>query len=730
MAENFKPGSTAKLGIDYPNVKKVNPNVVYSAVSGYGHNGPWGTEPATDVMAQATSGLMSLNGCKEDGMPLKVGASFSDIYSSVQSAAALLAAIIYKLRTGKGGFCDTSMQGTCLPLTGYAIAKYLKTGEITRGTGNRDAEEAFHGAVPANDGKVMVDARTNEKFAAFVNALGLPELIKDERFKDSDSRLANIDELEKIIFPKTEGLTMAEVTKLCLDAGVPCGEICSQERSLRAGQFEAQRMYALVHDKKVGNWKAMACPLHFDKFDTPHDCFVDHPGDHSIIVLKNILGMTDEEIKELYNYPETGVFEKNQNPYPGKELYWPNEPLKIRKVFEDVDRPLAGLRVLELAQEFSGPYCAQILGDFGAEVIKVEPPGGERSRKLGPKYGKTSIFYVHTNRGKRSIELDINNPGHRKILLKLAEKVDIVVEDFKPGAADQLGIGYKNIRKINPDIIYVAITPFGQEGPYWDREGSELIVQALSGLMGITGPFDGEFTKSGAPLADALAGVYAAIGAMVGYIHRERGRGSLYVDIGKLNCLWVSQLDSLTKYINTGEINRPLGNSHRAIVPCYAVPCKDGFVQFNIGKESDFMKFCDLVGAKHLLEDPRFKDQKTRLAHRGEIEKEISEITSKMTMQELRDLCVKNRLQGVPILSVDGVVANEQVKFKEYIITVHDKVEGDFKVVGSPYRYNTHGTLFEVPKSDFVAQPGEHTKEVLKNLLNMKEEEIKALKQN
>lgn len=387
-------------------------------------------------------------------------------------------------------------------------------------------------------------------------------------------------------------------------------------------------------------------------------------------------------------------------------------------------RPLSDIRVLDLTQNMCGPYCTQILGDLGAEIIKIEPPGGEISRQVGTRHGATSITYIHFNRGKKSVELDLAKPSHREVLLKLAEKSDLVVEDFMPGTSEKLGIGYGDIKKIKSDILYIAITGYGQQGMYKNYSDLDPIVQAISGFMSITGEKGGEFTKAGAPLADLFTGIYGVIGALAAIIHRRKTGESLYVDISKLNVMLSAMPDSMSKYLNTGCITRPKGNKHQLVAISQALRTKDGLVLCKASEDKEFKTFTDALGLQGLGDDERFNDTRKRCDNINELEPIIHSKTSKMTMAELNDLMLRLNCAAGPVNTIEQILEDEYTKFHQLITNVHDSKEGDFKVVGSPLKFEK----FAIPRSTFVSQPGEYTAEILTDLLGMDEEEIISLR--
>lgn len=390
-------------------------------------------------------------------------------------------------------------------------------------------------------------------------------------------------------------------------------------------------------------------------------------------------------------------------------------------------RPLSRIRVLDLTQGICGPFCTQLLGDLGAEIIKIEPPTGDRSRGRGLKYGETSLTYIHTNRGKKSVILDINSPSHRDIFLRLSEKVDLIVEDLGPNKAETNGIGYEDIRKRKSDILYLSITNFGKTGPYKDYEASDAIIQAMSGYMSLTSvTYQGAFTKIGPPLADLMAGMYGAIAAAAGVIYRKKTGEGLRMEVSKLSAMMQVTADGFAKYLTSGESGFPTGNAHRMTASFYPMPAKDGTIICNAANrnqtEHKFEDFCIGIGMPDFFKDERYTTEESRLDHREEVVAAINAHTSRMTVAEIYDLCQRCGIAAGVMNDMAQLAEDPQTVHDQVIINVHDKKAGDFKVLGCPFKFDA----FDVPNGDFVDQPGEHTVDVLADLLGMAAEEAAA----
>jgi len=372
-------------------------------------------------------------------------------------------------------------------------------------------------------------------------------------------------------------------------------------------------------------------------------------------------------------------------------------------------RPLDDVRIVDLTQGISGPFCTQILRDLGAEVIKVEPPSGDISRGTGTQHEKTGISYVSFNRGKKSIVLEVEKPEHRELFLKLAEKSDVIVEGLGPGKSDELGIGYEDIKKRKQDILYLSITGYGHQGLFKDYSNSDAVIQALSGFMSITGEAGGEYMKAGVPLADVFSGIYGAIGVLAGIIHRRKTKESLYIDLAKLNVMLSAMPDSVSKYFNTGITTRPKGCRHQLVGFFGPAEAKDGSVICMAAQEHQFKALTEILGLEGLEKDERFNSMDKRCINAAELEPIIFSRTREMTMEELTEKLLARKIPAGPINTLDRILESEYVKYHHLIMEVNDSNEKAYRVIGSPMKFEK----FEMLESDFVSRLGEYTKEIL-----------------
>lgn len=365
-----------------------------------------------------------------------------------------------------------------------------------------------------------------------------------------------------------------------------------------------------------------------------------------------------------------------------------------------------------------------MLADMGAEVIKVEPPEGDVSRSWGPPFieGESSYF-LSINRNKKSIVINLKSEKGREIVLKLAEKCDVFVENFRPGVTKRLGVDYETVKKVNPKIIYCSISGFGQEGPYRDYPAFDQILQGMGGLMSITGEPGRPPVKVGIPITDIAAGMFAAYGIVCALFYREKTGKGQYVDVSMLD----SQVAWLTyqagRYFATGEIPGPIGSGHPLIVPYQAFKTKDGYINIAAGNDNLFRSLCKVLGVEHLADDPRFNTNPKRVENREELVKILEEIFVQKTTSEWLELIRKAGVPCGPIYNVADVVNDPQVLFRKMVVEIDHPKSGRIKVTGVPVK------LSESPGDVRLPPPmlGQHTVDILK-FLGYSDEDISKLK--
>ncbi|MCD5322849.1 MULTISPECIES: CaiB/BaiF CoA transferase family protein [Pontibacillus] len=388
---------------------------------------------------------------------------------------------------------------------------------------------------------------------------------------------------------------------------------------------------------------------------------------------------------------------------------------------------LDGIRVVDLTRVLAGPYCSMILGDLGAEVIKVEAPGGsDDTRKWGPPFQEgVSAYYLCANRNKKSITVDLKSPKGSEIIKKLVETSDVVMHNFKTGTMKRLGLDYDALKEINPRIVYCSITGFGETGPFKHLPGYDFIIQAMSGLMSITGDTDSGPQKLGIAITDVLTGLYACIGIQSALLERVTSGEGQMVDLSLYDSAVSSLINIGSNYLMSGQVPERLGNHHANIVPYQTFCSSDGEMVIAVGNDRQFKSLCKLMDMPELAWDPRFATNPDRVAHRKELVPLLQKRFSTHSTAYWKDLCHKEDVPFGPIQTVDELIQDPQLQAREMFVSAHHPKAGLIKMIGSPLKLSrTPTSLTRHPP-----EPGEHTAEVL-SALGYTQDDLERMKNN
>jgi CoA:oxalate CoA-transferase len=386
---------------------------------------------------------------------------------------------------------------------------------------------------------------------------------------------------------------------------------------------------------------------------------------------------------------------------------------------------LHGVKILDLTRVLAGPFATMILGDLGAEIIKVERPvTGDDSRSFGPYVNGESGYFMSINRNKKSITLNLKSEEGKELFKGLIKDFDVIIENFRPGTMDKLGLGYDTLKEINPGIIYAAVSGFGRTGPYSSRPAYDIVIQALGGLMSITGPENGPQTRVGASIGDITAGLYGCIGVLGALVNRSTtGKGCL-IDVAMLDCTVSILENALSRFFATGDIPKPIGNRHPSIVPFEAFNALDGEIVIAAGNDILWEKLCILIGRSELSKDSRYSSNELRTINYKDLRSELAPEIKKRGVAEWYALLEKAGIPGGPVNSIDQVAKDSQVKARGMIVEVEHPRAGTVNIPGNPIKINRGD------RDEFIPSPelGQHNAEIFKRLLhidNLKLEELK-----
>jgi crotonobetainyl-CoA:carnitine CoA-transferase CaiB-like acyl-CoA transferase len=388
------------------------------------------------------------------------------------------------------------------------------------------------------------------------------------------------------------------------------------------------------------------------------------------------------------------------------------------------DGPLSRLLVLDLTQFLAGPYAAQIFGDLGARVIKIEPPGGEMTRAIAPHFVKgESAYYLAVNRNKESLAIDLKTARGRAIMLDLVRRADIVLENFRPGVAARLGLGYDALKAANPKIIVCAISGFGQTGPYRDRPAYDIIVQAMSGGMSMTGELGGKPVRAGIPLGDLSAGMYAVIGALAA-VERVRHEGvGAYIDVSMLDCQIAMLVYQAAYHLIAGEVPGPQGREHVSFPTYRAFRCCDGIeIVVAANTERMWSDLCAALGVGDLPADPRFRLNEDRLRHRADLAPLLEAAAAQMSSDDLLAKLAAAQVPAGPINTLDRALADPQVRHRDMVAELTDRDGDTIRVAGNPLKFAGGSSRHAYPH-----RLGADTADILHELLGLPEDEVASL---
>jgi crotonobetainyl-CoA:carnitine CoA-transferase CaiB-like acyl-CoA transferase len=397
--------------------------------------------------------------------------------------------------------------------------------------------------------------------------------------------------------------------------------------------------------------------------------------------------------------------------------------------------PLDGVSILDLSRILAGPSCTQLLGDLGADVIKIERPGeGDDTRKWGPPFvvGEggadtgESAYYLCANRNKRSVAIDIARPEGADLVRRLLAGCHVLVENFKVGGLARYGLAYEQLKEQFPSLVYCSITGFGQTGPYRDRAGYDYLAQGHGGLMSVTGEPDGEPMKVGVAIVDVMCGMYAATGILAALRHAERTGVGQQIDLALLDTQVATMINQATNYLVSGKAPPRLGNQHPNIVPYRVYQAKDGHVILAVGNDTQFRRFCQVAGLPELADDPRFATNRARVRHRAEMDALLPPVMASRTIREWVDELSAVGVPCGPVNTLPDVFADPQVQARGMQVDVPHAVaaSGTVPLLGNPLQLSATPVRYE--KGPPVL--GQDTDEVLAERLALSADELASLR--
>jgi crotonobetainyl-CoA:carnitine CoA-transferase CaiB-like acyl-CoA transferase len=381
--------------------------------------------------------------------------------------------------------------------------------------------------------------------------------------------------------------------------------------------------------------------------------------------------------------------------------------------------PLDGITVLDLTRILAGPFCTMLLGDMGAEVIKIEEPSsGDESRGWAPFTQEWSSYFLGVNRSKKSVALDLKSEAGVAALRSLVLRADVLVQNFRPGSLQQLGFSYDEVAQLNPRVIYCSISGYGATGPSADLPGYDVVIQGESGFMDVTGQPDGPPTRAGIAITDYLAGLYAMQGILLALYERERSGRGQHVDIALFDSLMSVLTLPAGILFSTGRAPTRMGNDHPSVAPYETLDAADGRIVVAVGNPRLWKRFCQAIGRPALETDSRFATNSERLANRAALKQEIEATFSRLTVDEIERRLRQHRVPCGRVRSIEEALANEQLRARDMIVDLRRDDLGTVRNIGNPIKLSRTPCAINRPPPRL----GEHTDEVLRSLLTFKEQ--------
>jgi len=715
VVENFRHGAAGRLGLDYDSLIKINPKLVYCSITGFGQTGPWRDKTAYDLVIQAVIGALSVTG--EAGRPpAKMGLPLADEMSSLFAGIAILAGVERLARTGKGCYLDTSMFDAGISMLSYMANIYFATGESPTAVGSAHPTIYPYNAFETTDGYIVVAPFTNAFWRKFCTAIERPDLGEDPNYKSFKERLAARDELAKVLDPIMKTRSTSDWRERLDTGDVPNGPVLSIKDAIEMEHTQSRGMIAEFDHPVCGKQKTLGSPFHLTyadgrKYETPYRA-PPVVGQHTESILSKLLGYEQTTIEELVH--DSVV---RGSSVPGECTANPLQSgapeASLNNEGDSSELPLAGLRIVDLTRMLAGPYATLIFADLGADVIKVEEPRiGDPTRHNIPKLGDESTYFMAINRGKRSISLDLKSDEGRQALVELVKTADVVVENFRPGVMDKLGIGYSELKKIRPDIILCSISGYGQTGPLRDKISFDLVNQAMAGTMSVTGEAGRPPVRVGLPAGDLGGGIFAAFGVLAAlYGRRQTGEG-VHIDLA-LHDILVSLLGYVGQlYFTTGDVPGPVGSGHHHIAPYRAIQASDGYFIVAAFTQVFWLKFVDAIEMPELKQDPRFADITARKHNMDALYDIVLPIFPGKTVDEWLQIFSDTDVPSARVNTVGEALECEHASSRGIVFEYEHPTVGRTKTVGTPFMCDGRPWRSDLPPPLL----GEHSAEILKEL--------------
>ncbi len=670
------------------------PNKVLCTISTFGHDGARAAWTGNELIAEAMGGLMACTGYPERP-PVKSGVSYGAHVAALFGFHGVLAAIHARQRTGRGQTLDISVVDCLVALLGNFIPSFFLTGREPKRIGNRHTIAAPWNIYPTSNGYVVICTGTGGSgwWESICSVIGRDELAHDSRYDQEAKRVERVDEIDDIVSQWTRRFSAAEVAAAMTKQGIPVSEISAVESVLSNPQYRDTRAMVIqgTIETDTGSQPVplVGLPLKLGAWTAPGKAG-----------------------------PELGTW---RLPDP-RQAASTSASSSFSSAASSAGA-LQGIRVLEFGSRTSVPMAGRMLTDLGADVVKIEPRKGESLRGAGQQVGGSSYLFHINNGGKRSVVIEPTLATGRELILQLASKADVWIENLAPGALDRMGLGFADLRAVNPRLVYCSLSGFGHRSDYADAKAFDAVVQAASGCMFVTGYPDHLPVKIGLSASDLAAGV-ALVGAVLGGLReRDHTNAGLHIDLAMADVgVWMTQSVWPEVYYGSGHPAR-MGNRSATVCPHNIFATSDGYVAISADTDAMWMRLAGLVGGPELKGNTSLATVDARLRSVEKVEALIAAWTANRSADVASRACQAAGVAAAPVRKLEDIVKDPDVAAHRLIVEVDHPLGGRMKLLGNPLRFSA--TRAGVDSA--APMLGEHTDEVLRSWLELSLDRIVAL---
>jgi crotonobetainyl-CoA:carnitine CoA-transferase CaiB-like acyl-CoA transferase len=697
VVESYAPGYLSKLGLSFEFLSAVNPALIMVSVTGFGQDGPRKDFRSCDLVASALGGQMYVCG-SPSLFPIKAYGQQSYLTASLYAAVGILMALRKRASTGKGDHIDISLQETVASTLEHVMVRYFQEGAVAKRRGDRHWSDFFC-ILPCKDGFIHLTPFFGwETLVELLDRAGKAEDLKDKKWNDEGYRVANIDHAVDVLQKWTKIQAAGELFKLGQLMRLPWAPIHSPNEIMASPQLKVREFFMDFFHPELST--AIPYPKLPYRYSSP--CAT--PKKRAPLIGEdnaNVLP-SDFEFKEI-KAKKNSIHKQNPSDVHNKKDY-----------------PL-GFRVLDFTRVLAGPYATRILGDFGAEVIKVQ------SKKTATGAEDNTGFYFNTwNRNKRSITLDMSRPEARKIALKLTAISDVLVENFSPRVMSNWGLNYEKLKEAKKDLIMVSMSGMGQTGPWKDYVAFGPTLQSLGGLTYLTSYSKDAPVGLGYSYADAVAGLYCAIGVLAALEHRDRTGLGQRIDLSEYEAVCTLIGPALLDAAANQKVIETLGNQspHISAAPygCYKCLGEDRWCVVAVFDEAEWHKLCNVTGNREWAKDPRFSNFAMRKEHAEVLDVLIQQWTSKNTAEMVMKLLQEAGVHAGVVQNAQDLMNDPQLQARGFFVKLDHPVLGKIVSDGSPIKIGSNG----MPAWKSAPLLGEDNEYVYLELLGLAESEFKS----